>query len=131
MGLTRALGDRIADASISFGLPGGERCGSAHSRPIDLEHLSRQTFGDRTLESEVLALFSRQAATIGGCMMAASSAERSSLAHKLKGSARSIGAFRVADHAERIEAAPSDTAALDALAAALSDVREFIAAICR
>ena len=30
-------------------------------RPIDLEHLSRMTLGDRSLEREVLQLFDRQA----------------------------------------------------------------------
>ena len=30
-------------------------------RPIDFEHLSRMTLGDRTLEREVLSLFVRQA----------------------------------------------------------------------
>jgi HPt (histidine-containing phosphotransfer) domain-containing protein len=53
------------------------------------------------------------------------------LAHALKGSARSIGAFRVAELAERIEAKPADKAALTRLGAALSEVRDFIAAISR
>lgn len=131
MGLPRASGKRMSDQSIAFGPPGGERCGSAHARPIDLEHLARQTFGDRALEGEVLALFSRQAAAIGARMATASPEERSILAHTLKGSARSIGAFRVAEQAERIEAAPSDAGVLEALSAALSEVRLFIAAICR
>lgn len=131
MGLPRASGKSMSDDSIAFVPPGGGRCRSAHARAIDLEHLARQTFGDRALEGEVLALFSRQAAAIGARMAAASLQERATLAHTLKGSARSIGAFKVAEQAERIEAAPSDAAALEALSAALSEVRDFIAAICR
>src|SRR5205085_2261563 len=41
-------------------------------RPIDLVHLSRMTFGDRSLEREVLALFDRQAAILVARMAGAS-----------------------------------------------------------
>lgn len=75
--------------------------------PIDLVHLSRQTMGDRELEVELLALFDRQAAAIAA-RLGALDAEgpqnwRVDLAHKLKGSARAIGAFAVAAAAENYE----------------------------
>jgi len=71
--------------------------------PIDAEHLAQMTFGDRALEREVLEIFRRQAAImlsrIGGVEPGAASAA----VHTLKGSARGIGAWRVARAAERLE----------------------------
>lgn len=71
--------------------------------PIDAEHLTQMTFGDRRLEREVLEIFRRQAAImlsrIGGVEPGAAAAA----IHTLKGSARGIGAWRVARAAERLE----------------------------
>ena len=71
--------------------------------PIDLAHLKRMTLGDAGLEREVLAMFSAQAVRLAGSL-AAIPADASALAHTLKGSARAIGAFGVADAAARLEA---------------------------
>ncbi len=72
--------------------------------PIDIEHLRRMTLGDAGLEREVLAMFSAQAvgliATLAGLP-----ADAGALVHTLKGSARAIGAFGVAEAAESLEAA--------------------------
>jgi HPt (histidine-containing phosphotransfer) domain-containing protein len=87
--------------------------------PIDNAHLDRMTLGDIALEHEVLAMFSAQAvgliarlATLvsdgrssGGRSSESRSSEGLALAHTLKGSARAIGAFRVGDAAEALEAA--------------------------
>ncbi len=52
--------------------------------PIDIEHLQRMTLGNASLEREVLALFSVQAASlIGG--LAALPANAGTLAHTLAG----------------------------------------------
>ena len=72
--------------------------------PIDIEHLQRMTLGDAGLEHEVLAMFSAQAVGLIGAL-AMLPGDAGALAHKLKGSARAIGAFQVADAAERLEAA--------------------------
>ena len=72
--------------------------------PIDFEHLQRMTLGDAGLEREVLAMFSAQSASLIGTL-AAMPADAGALAHTLKGSARAIGAFAVADAAARLEAA--------------------------
>src|SRR3954466_15779174 len=64
--------------------------------PLDLEHLSRMTLGDAELEQEGLAMFAEQAVRLMATM-AALPAEAGALAHTLKGSARGIGALRVAD----------------------------------
>jgi HPt (histidine-containing phosphotransfer) domain-containing protein len=72
--------------------------------PIDIEHLQRMTLGDESLEREVLAMFSAQAVRLVGAL-AALPADGGTLAHTLKGSARAIGAFRVADAASGLESA--------------------------
>jgi HPt (histidine-containing phosphotransfer) domain-containing protein len=71
--------------------------------PIDIEHLQRMTLGDAGLKQEVLAMFSAQAVGLIGAL-AALPADAGALAHTLKGSARAIGAFQVADAAEELEA---------------------------
>jgi HPt (histidine-containing phosphotransfer) domain-containing protein len=83
--------------------------------PIDIEHLKRMTLGDLSLEREVLAMFAAQAARLIEAL-AALPAEAAELAHTLKGSARAIGAFCVADAAEALEAAMRDGEPAEALA---------------
>ena len=72
--------------------------------PLDLDHLGRMTLGDTVLEREVLAMFSEQSQRLIATI-AALPTDAGSLAHKLKGSARGIGAFAVADAAARLEVA--------------------------
>jgi len=72
--------------------------------PIDIEHLRRMTLGDGGLEREVLAMFSAQAVRLIGAL-ATMPNDAGALVHTLKGSARAIGAFGVADAAEALEAA--------------------------
>jgi HPt (histidine-containing phosphotransfer) domain-containing protein len=62
------------------------------------------TLGDAGLEREVLAMFAAQTVSLIDAL-AALPAETGALAHTLKGSARAIGAFAVADAAARLEAA--------------------------
>jgi HPt (histidine-containing phosphotransfer) domain-containing protein len=72
--------------------------------PIDIEHLRRMTLGDASLEREVLAMFSAQAVSLLATLSTLP-ADTAALAHTLKGSARAIGAFDVADTAGHLEAA--------------------------
>jgi HPt (histidine-containing phosphotransfer) domain-containing protein len=111
-----AIAPRMIDSKTGFGV-GKTSLGSAQSGatdcPIDLVHLARQTMGDRALEVELLALFDRQAAQIAQKLGAqdsdatqdsnAAAGWRADLAHKLKGSARAIGAHGVAAAAENYE----------------------------
>ena len=99
-------------------------------RPIDLIHLARQTHGDRDLEIELLGLFRRQAAQIIERLCADLPGDnvpwRADLAHTLKGSARAIGATRVAIKAEIYEVQARDgkpdlKPALHALRSAVDD----------
>ncbi|MFZ0763005.1 Hpt domain-containing protein [Bradyrhizobium sp.] len=71
--------------------------------PIDIDHLRRMTLGDATLEREVLTMFSAQASRLAEAL-AAMPTDAPALAHTLKGSARAIGAFAVADAAAHLEA---------------------------
>src|SRR2546423_15069342 len=80
-------------------------------RPIDLVHLARMTLGERSLEREVLQLFDRQAMILMERMQAAPVEAVPTLAHRLKGSARAIGAAHVARAAEAGEGTdPADPA---------------------
>lgn len=113
------------------GIP-GDHAAASFERPIDLVHLARQTLGDRSLEREVLNLFVVQARSVLAQMqMAVPGRSRLELAHTLKGSARSVGAWQVASEAEACEGLhdavdASWQAALDKLALA---VRTAISAI--
>ena len=97
--------------------------------PIDLEHLRRMTLGDAGLEREVLAMFAAQTVSLIGSL-ATLPPEAGALAHTLKGSARAIGAFAVADAAQRLEAAlQKNSDPLPSLAGLKDAVNEARAAI--
>jgi HPt (histidine-containing phosphotransfer) domain-containing protein len=104
-------------------------------RPIDLVHLSRMTLGDRGLEREVLALFDRQATVMVSRMRSASPGSVTTVAHTLKGSARGVGAWRVAAAAEAVELAATGegdlSAAITRLAAMAEEARAVIAELLR
>ena len=98
---------------------------------IDFTHLGRMTLGEKSLEAEVLALFDRQADMLLARMEQAAPAAAAAFAHTIKGSARGIGAWRVAEAAEAVERAASEPAGLtDAiarLAGAIGEARATIA----
>ncbi len=100
--------------------------------PIDLDHLARMTLGDAELEREVLGMFAEQSIRLVAAI-AALPAETGALAHKLKGSARGIGAFAVAEAAAGLETAirtgDDPPRALAALKSAVADVRAAIEAM--
>jgi hypothetical protein len=97
---------------------------------LDLDHLNRQTMGNRALEREVLSLFDDHAARTLGLIQAADMPDsRREMAHSLVGAARGIGAFRAAAAAAAIEAGTDDSPqGLAALEAAIGEVRRAIAA---
>jgi HPt (histidine-containing phosphotransfer) domain-containing protein len=98
-------------------------------RPIDLVHLARTTLGDRSLEREVLQLFDRQSALLIARLRNAGPDGVAMIAHTMKGSARGIGAWRVARAAEAVELAggTESGAALERLAATTDEARAVIA----
>jgi HPt (histidine-containing phosphotransfer) domain-containing protein len=74
---------------------------------IDEAHLGRMTLGDRHLEREILEIFVRQTAIMLERIAGAEPALAAASAHTLMGSARGIGAWRVARAAEQLEQAAS------------------------
>lgn len=83
-----------------------QRAGASFASAIDVAHLNRQTMGDRALEREVLELFRRQSRILMFRFEALTNpSERADVAHTLKGSARGVGASRVAFAAEELERA--------------------------
>ena len=78
--------------------------GTRSEAPVDLAHLRRFTLGDRRLEREVLTLFIEHAPVSIAAMRAAlTDRDWTNAAHSLKGSARAVGAWRIATLAERAE----------------------------
>jgi len=103
---------------------------AASARPIDLVHLSKYTLGNRDLENELMGLFRAQADVyLGRLAEAASDADWVSAAHSLKGSAKALGAWRLAElaeFAERGAAVSERPQALQQLKAAVAAVNAFI-----
>jgi len=74
------------------------------AEPIDLAHLSQFTLGDKHLESEILGLFMAQVPiSIATLKQAENDGAWYLAAHSLKGSARAVGARRLAALAARAE----------------------------
>jgi HPt (histidine-containing phosphotransfer) domain-containing protein len=100
---------------------------------IDMEHLSHMTLGERGLEIEVLRLFERQAELLLARMREVGPEGVATLAHTLSGSAKGIGAWRVAAAAEATECAVKQSAPLDpamaGLAASVDEARRAIAGL--
>jgi HPt (histidine-containing phosphotransfer) domain-containing protein len=77
---------------------------------IDLVHLARQTLGDAALEREILQLFITQLRSVEDRLMGADGRDTGFLIHGLKGSARSVGAFPLADACAAWEGRPGPDA---------------------
>ena len=123
---------QMAAVSIAFEAPDNSTgpCPSK-IRPIDLVHLARQTMGDKTLEIEVLQMFARQARACLQDMASGETIRVGAAAHRLKGAASSVGAFRVSQTAEAVEKNGGDAGSMAALGAAVIDAENFILKLCR
>lgn len=90
------------------GGPGSRRLGACERRldtPIDWAHLSRYTMNDKALAQEVLGLFAMEAPRyLAQLQSAASHKAWIEAAHTLKGSARAVGAWAIAECALAAEA---------------------------
>ncbi len=96
---------------------------------LDENHLGRMTLGDRRLEHEVLEIFARQNSLILKRIVSAEPGLVAAAAHTLKGSARGVGAWRVARAAERLEQAATQ-ADEDAMKAALVELEAASFEVC-
>jgi HPt (histidine-containing phosphotransfer) domain-containing protein len=119
--LTRKVGAKFKDLvrreklmATANELASGSEC---QPSVIDEDHLGRMTLGDRWLEREVLEIFVRQTEIMLGRITASEPALAGPAAHTLMGSARGIGAWRVARAAERLERAASESSDEDVDAA--------------
>jgi HPt (histidine-containing phosphotransfer) domain-containing protein len=113
-----------------------ETCDEAAVQPIDRKHLARYTMGDAGLEREILALFVGQAPmTIDRLRLADSDKAWREAAHTLKGSARAVGAWRLATAAEVAEqllgrqSGTAGRAAISDVEKAFDEVAAFIAGL--
>ena len=104
-------------------------CASAKN-PVDLVHLSRQSLGDRSLENEILRLFHSQSKLYLERLECATTAEERKLAaHTVVGSARGLGAWKVAKEAELVEKACARGCDVSALRAAVDEANAYIEAL--
>ncbi|WP_157727658.1 Hpt domain-containing protein [Stappia sp. ES.058] len=86
-----------------------EAKGPADTRPVDLAHLSRHTLGNRDLEREVLRLFARQAeVAMRRLETATDPVVLRENVHTVNGSAKGVGAWKVAEAADTAERALLD-----------------------
>jgi HPt (histidine-containing phosphotransfer) domain-containing protein len=93
--------------------------GRAADDVLDEHHLRRMTLGDQSLEREVLQVFTRQITLLLERIACAEPAHAAAAAHTLKGSARGLGAWRVAEAAEQLEQAVT---AVDDLSEAIAEL---------
>jgi HPt (histidine-containing phosphotransfer) domain-containing protein len=117
---------------------GGNEGAIQPAGPIDLTHLRRFTLGDKSLELEILGLFIEQVPmTLESLKSALTEQDWKMAAHTLKGSARAVGAWRLAKLSERAErlGGPSDRTAcslvLREIEEAAAEARAQIAALDR
>jgi HPt (histidine-containing phosphotransfer) domain-containing protein len=123
---------QMAALNIAFEAPdNASGAGLSAGRPIDFDHLARQTMGDKALELEVLQMFARQARESMKELAGTEGAARAAVAHRLKGSARAVGADAIAAAAGRLEDKPADAAALAGVAASVVEAENFILKLCR
>ncbi|WP_298819390.1 Hpt domain-containing protein [uncultured Roseibium sp.] len=97
--------------------------------PIDLVQLATNTLGNRDLEVQVLHLFKSQScSTLERLAQETDRSVRLDLVHTLKGSARAIGADRVANVCENLEGRMQSTtdAATESLVAAVDEANKYI-----
>jgi HPt (histidine-containing phosphotransfer) domain-containing protein len=77
------------------------------AHPVDMEHLARYTGGDVALNAEVLRLFDSQAndlvARLRSILDARDARSWKEVTHTIKGAARGIGAFAMANAAAKLE----------------------------
>jgi HPt (histidine-containing phosphotransfer) domain-containing protein len=89
---------------------------------IDDDHLRRMTLGDRRLEREVLQIFVRQTLLMLERIAGGEPVPAAAAAHTLMGSARGIGAWRLARAAERLERA-SEQGSEEKLSEAMAELK--------
>lgn len=97
------------------------------AQPVDYQHLESQAAGNREVMREVLGLFVTHCEQVIGELERASDAKTwKQWTHTLKGSARGVGAFAVAEAAADAEHHSLDKTKLEPLKAAFAEASAFI-----
>ena len=95
------------------------------SMPIDLEHLSRYTGGEKTLNAEILRLFDGQVtdmvSQLNDVLEVRDAKRWREIAHTIKGAARGVGAFGMGEAAAAAE--PIDPANAEKARAAINNLQ--------
>lgn len=100
---------------------------TAAARPVDYDHLRNQAAGNVSVMREVLELFVTHCEQVLTELENAQDAKTwQQWTHTLKGSARGIGAFAVADAAAEAERHSLDKSKLAPIREAFAEVRAFI-----
>lgn len=95
--------------------------------PVDLVHLSKQSLGDKSLENEILRLFKSQSVLYLDRLQNATTAdERRFASHTLVGSARGLGAWKVAQEAKDIEINCTSARDISGLRRAVEETNAYI-----
>lgn len=99
------------------------------AQTLDLAHLSAQAAGDKMLMSQVLGLFLDHAGTVLEALATSRDAKVwRDHAHSLKGSAKGVGCWQVAEAAFVAEQRPLDPATIPPLRSAFDAARAAIGA---
>lgn len=99
----------------------------AAAKPVDYEHLQSQAAGDLSVMREVLKLFVEHTNQVIDELERANDEKSWKMwTHTLKGSARGVGAFAVADAAADAEKHSLDKSKIEPLKAAFATARQFI-----
>ena len=117
--------DETAEPSQNHDEDTGTRRKVVVPPPIDMDHLSRQTLGDGAVAREVLGLFLMEIDSAREIMQV--EMERREVAHRMKGAARAVGAFALAETAEKIEDAPGDNGHVADFLQRILELEDFIA----
>lgn len=100
---------------------------SATAKAVDYEHLRNQAAGNIDVMREVLELFETHCEQVLAELENAQDAKAwKQWTHTLKGSARGIGAFAVAEAAAEAERHSMDKSKLAPIRAAFAEARDFI-----
>ena len=94
--------------------------------PIDMAHLTRHTLGDEEIAREVLDLFLIEMRSAQEVVRGGEETELRAVAHRIKGAARAVGAFGLADIAARIEDEPEEGGHVDDFNGRISDIERYI-----
>ena len=100
---------------------------TATAKPVDYDHLRNQAAGNIGVMREVLGLFVTHCEQVLAELEGAADAKAwKQWTHTLKGSARGIGAFAVAEAAAEAERHSMDKSKLAPIRAAFAEARAFI-----